>query len=256
MDELTENIDNFFRWFRRRHANIVALTSMTPPEVEGRPSTFGPEVQVLIGAELDSLANHWSNTFRPDVKRPPHAERFQDFMETMANSTGIFSKVCGPFLRDDVQKELPDFYTDVERAVGNQEASGRVRFWQNEQDFATLSNAQKLRELMLPRLIDPEVQKHIKKNRFGEVIYREVRCYWVHELLDSPRIADPSTDTRIRYENVTKLSFSPEKPDRRVHRLVLPIAVLLGFQAEALANFEKACGQRGLDPTPKAYQDE
>ena len=47
---LPERIEMFFRWFRQRRANVIALGIAHPPEFEGRKTSCIPEQYLMIGA--------------------------------------------------------------------------------------------------------------------------------------------------------------------------------------------------------------
>lgn len=241
IDRVQYNIDRFFRWFRHRHENIKALNVASPPKVDDKPTSFVPEQYVLIGSVLDAMANHWDASFRPNPpKAPPHADRLQDFLHTMANSTGIFDRVSGPLLRKAVQQQLPASYPAVEQAVGSFESTGAVRGWEHDLAYVTL--------LGNPSLAEPKLQKLIRDHRFGALLYRLIRCQWVHELMESPDVGHPSHDSRIRYENTHKLSDTVGW--KLTHPLILPVDRLLEFEEEAINSFEHACVAQRIDPTP------
>ena len=63
-DDRRSRISRFFAWYRQRVANIRALGQIPPPvTLDPSVATFGVEQHVLIGAGLDSLANHWARAF-------------------------------------------------------------------------------------------------------------------------------------------------------------------------------------------------
>jgi hypothetical protein len=240
---LPERIQNFFHWFRQRHANVVALSTAIPPEFEGRSTSFIPEQYLMIGAHVDALANHWATAFKPSVTKYSHADRMQDFLHEHANSTGVFGRVCAPLLLDEIRRNYPHFLGPFSRAVGmhhDPQGPEPVRSLDDDPDLVTVQGH--------PALQDAALQKTVLKYRFGVVVYREIRNIWVHETVESMKVAHPLADTVFRYQNMT--TFDEKMMPTRSQPLVLPIAKLLNVYAEALDSFERACVDRRINPSP------
>ncbi len=235
----TADIRHFFHWFRQRHANIVALSTIVPPAFEGAPTSFLPEQLLLVGAEIDALANHWRAAL---VGGPPMKEkaRFEMFVRTHANSTGIFDRVAAPLLRETVARVLPQHSNQLTQIVGAEEDEGTVRGWKDDPLYESLRTH--------PDLADPSLQDHIVRFRWGALIYEHIRNQWVHEAIESPDVAPPGWDTQIRYMNQTR----GDENGRAVkcHPVVLPLPRLLEFYEEAIGSFERACLEQQIDPTP------
>jgi hypothetical protein len=240
-EEVEERRKRFFRWFRHRHANAAALGSVPPPTVGSSPTSFVPEQYLMIGAQLDALANHW-NAAANQRKIQSHQERFQAFVEQHANSTGIFNKVSAPLLRAEVHRKLPRLTHVLDAVIGvHPDEDFRARDWREDPDYAQLANDAKL--------ADRALQKLVQRHRFGVLIYLEVRNQWVHEMFESSRVARPYRSTEgIWYQNLTTY-ISPEK-SRRSHPITLPVLRLLDFLKEAIDSFERECIDKGIDPIP------
>jgi hypothetical protein len=242
-----ERIHHFFHWYRQRYANVVALTALCPPEVDGRKTSFVPEQYLMIGAHIDALAKHWAAAFKPSVKAYRHADRMQDFLQEHANSTGIFNKVCAPLLFDEAQRNHPRMVTELAQVIHMDVDVDRidsVRTLEGDPDLSTLQRD--------PKLSDAGFQETVLKYRFGVVLYREIRNQWVHETVESRRVAHPEWDTVFRYQNMTRL----EADGRRVksHPIVLPVAKLLQLYNEALISFEHECVEQLINPSPQRGQ--
>ena len=237
-----EDIRYFFGWFRQREANARHLLLSPAPVVTKYASAkFEPDVHVLIAAGLDSLASYWQPTYRPDLSKAPHGRRMGEFLVTHADAD-IFSRVSGPRLRARAAKLLsPDAIALIRKLVGTQETTGTVRHYFDDLPLDSLATNPQLTQLGATR-------DWLLPSRFGEILYKDYRCGWVHDLRHPEELAygdlGIGRSTPV-YEN---MSVMREGQWRKTHRIFFPTVFLLDTYARAVESFERDCLRDRIDP--------
>lgn len=261
-----QNIERLFGWYRRRYANAAALRDLKPPD-EGT-ATFAPEQHVLIGAGLDAMATDWADVFRPELSSEgaSAANRLHEFLEQHAEHEAIFQKVAAPMLADWLVDHEEAIAAAVVRRIAGDVRNGIVRYASEDPDFLAFSTHPEFARIdMRPA---PGKQKRrpipVRRFRFGEVLYRDYRCGWVHNLRGSERLAPSDAnegvtwtdyDSRVRYQNISELRRKPGGNDSEWdfvprRRPVFSIPWLLARYAQAIASFEVQCVREQRDPIP------
>jgi len=265
-NETQVGIQAFFGWFRRRHANASALTTVPPPEhPTARAGSFVPEQHVLIGAGIEALANSWARLFRPNLllRGRPAGARWSEFLVDNANSSGIFSRVSGPMLGDELEQRGAANEALVVRQLvrdTDDHRGGMVRFADEDPDYATFATHPEVTALRL----DPG-RRYIERFRYGEVLYSEYRCYWAHSLSESDKLArsdfdeltgwDDESSVRVRYVNWgVRRGPTPPHGEARLlvkeRRPLFTLKWLLRIYLEAIDTFERRCVAEESDPMP------
>jgi hypothetical protein len=263
-DEKTQwGIESYFGWFRRRHANAVALTGVSPPEhPTARAGSFVPEQHVLIGAGIEALATGWARLLKPEGAEGPAGVRWSEFLIENANSSGIFSRVSGPMLGDALEHAGAISAALLVRQLvldTDEHRGGIVRFADEDPDYATFVARPEVVSLHLP----PK-KRYVERFRFGEVLYSEYRCHWVHTLAGSDKIARSDFDTftgqddessvRVRYVNWGVRPADEAHGRRRLlvkeRRPLFTLKWLLDIYGEAIDTFERFCVTENRDPMP------
>lgn len=231
----------FFRWFRQRATNVKSLLDNEPA------NPFEPEAHVLISAGLDSLAKYWQTTYRPDLAGAGHRVRFAEFLLTHADAA-VFSRVCGPLLRARATKLGPRKSQLITRVVGGLEQHGSVRYFSDDPTLDELAGNVELQALGIGRT-------WLQKSRFGEVLYSEYRCNWVHEFQPSKDLAPQNWDLRDlkpRYQNVLvpqRDNSGESSSGNWRHRVYFPTAFLLETYSRVISSFESDCLRDNIDPS-------
>lgn len=232
-----EKAEVFFNWFRRRVANVRRLDH--EPDLR---DMFAPEQHVLVATALDALAKYWAETFSVQLaKRKDAKRRMGEFLHACGGSD-IFSRCShGDLLR----RARPDhhYLEALSTVLAEDPKCWQLRHWQDDPEFQTLKSNVDLKAAGL-------TEEWLRESRFGEVIYRDLRSAWVHELqaashLSSgtwkPERTEPWYDNR--YEQRTE---SDDYYHER--RLVLPLAFLITTLERAVQNFEEACAVADVIP--------
>ena len=157
--------EQFFDYFRGRHQTAT------------RSDIPHADKMVLLTASLDALANHWHTTSDPTT--PPTklsgSERMRLFLIQHAQHAA-FSKVSAPLLR-------AESTTDDERVASNSsfpfaryrdDQVNEVATWRDDPDFAQL-------EPLFNK--NKEDRKLLANYSYGGILYKSLRCEWVHEFL-------------------------------------------------------------------------
>lgn len=243
-EELTFRIDRFFGWYSQRVANLQSLSGIEPPEPHHHEPTYEPEQHVLIGAGLDSLAKHWADAFPVSPKLRSAGDRMQAFLAEMANSKGIWERVAAPMLRAEaVRRGHPAWAEAIGNAAGSQETHGSVRGYESDLPLLSLVADPRIRAARVP-------VKLMARFQYGQVLYREYRCTWIHEF-DTPEELAPHgwDDGPPRYQNLNILEGDAGAGSFRLkHRLVFSLRFLLDAYAEAVDSFKARCVADRADP--------
>lgn len=268
MDESDEtfndNLRMVFGWYRRRLANARALANVPAPEAkDARAASYVPEQHVLIGCALDAIAIDWAHVYRQDLTQDgaSSANRFSEFLYAHANASGIFSRVAAPMLVDWLKAEGEAQVADKFAYVVGDVRSGIVRNADEDPLFSKLENDPSVTALQLPPSKPNGKPRSLplRSYRFGEVLYREYRCWWAHNFRGSPKLASSDTnqwmgwrdqDRTVRYQNYSQLrEESGAVHQISMRRPVFSMEWLFGIYEQAVDSFEKQCRADRKDPT-------
>jgi hypothetical protein len=242
----------FFNFYGQRIRNAEHIVTVAAPP--GRPDvvpSYYAEQHLLIAAGLESLAYHWAVTSGREF--PHDRERFSSFLR-LHGGHGCFQKCSLPYLLERAESELevtaPAQQESIRHKIaalrghlGSASAGGRVRRWTDDPDFSVLE-------------ADPAFpdKTSLHLGRYGDMLYKEYRCSWVHEFQGSPKVR-PDYDSQRpepRYENVTTIREDPSgaAPTTRTHaiRLVFSSKFLLDVYHHALERFRQECEAAGSVP--------
>jgi hypothetical protein len=224
----------FFRYYRQRLANLEALRSLpAPSSTPGFPGSFLPEQFLLVTAGLESLATHWGALYQiaiPKSRFSKSAERLGRFLVEHGD-VAIFSRCSMPDLFRRAAKEptkdaLIAALCQVPSAI-NPPASRRR--WQDDPALDALA-AQ-------PAIVSAGIHSAwLRQSRYGEILYKEFRCNWVHEL-DGPGTRPTlfqAPENEPRYDNLEKAPT-----------LVFPLEFLKITYAAVLSSFAARCFSDG-----------
>ncbi len=236
------------------------------------------DLQAVVGCALDVLSRHWAELFMPclvpvvmfdpngqprrkpngTVKKTaaPAGKRWQAFLEKHACGTKVFDKISGPMLADElVALGKPSEADAIRRLVRDtdNERYGEVRFFDQDPVFAPFTGDQAVVALGL----EPSL---LERFRFGELLYAEHRCAWVHSLRVGENIASLGDDDtnrftdmllRPRYENMGLRPHKalPHHPIVEQRRPMFTLTWLLHVYAEAITSLEKDCVAAMVDPS-------
>jgi hypothetical protein len=214
----------FFNYYRQRARNVEALETVSVEAVDiGVDRSFAPDQHVLIAAGLDSLAMHWSKTTRRPRESP--SSRFGEFL-CRHGGHPAFGKCAVPHLlargarekRKDLIQKFQGFMQGF--------AHRRVFNWSDDPDFVEVLS-----------LVDAPDREWLQRSRYGELLYREYRCGWLHEF-QSPTLApDYGEAIEPQYQNYS-----------RHRRPYFPKVFLLETYQRVVASFERECQEAGTSP--------
>jgi hypothetical protein len=234
-----DDIDRFFRFFRQRvqHAQKFCLTGDVNAALE-------PDLHVLVSAGLDALALYWAKTFRPDLtkrERGISAHRMAEFLLGHGDSR-IFAKCSAPNLLARAALEKKTLVPLIDKYLHNEGPPGSVRFWHHDPD-----HAQVVHDLKGMRDADP---KWLRRSRYGELLYREYRCMWLHQFQPSPGLADAyaQDEPEPRYQNKLVVEEADAESMRHSGRV--------GFKRVQLPMFSRAFMLKTYETVVEAFAKE
>lgn len=229
----TADIETFFAFFRKRvqHAKNLCAPGQAYAPME-------PDLHVLISAGLDSLAMYWAKTFSPTLLRGSGGFRMGEFLLRHGDAR-IFTKCSAPNLLTRATAEGKALRSDIARYLSNEGPAGTVRFWQHDPDLA-----QVIRDLSRKGADAGWLQR----SRYGELLYKEYRCMWVHQFQPSPKLADgyDPDEPEPRYQN--KLVPRSDNTIQRVQLLMFSRAFLLKTYETVVEAFANECISSGTAP--------
>ena len=227
----------FFRFYRQRLSNLRQLDTVTAVPVSGFPGSFLPDRFILAVAGLESLAGHWSRFYKG--KKCSGGERLALFLLEHGDAE-IFGRCSIPSLwsRAARDKNADSIVRALSQSRWTRSRRGTLRRWQEDPLFQEVAS-------------DPAIRKSgidtdwIRLSRYGEILYSEFRCSWVHEF-DGPMTEAifQVADDEPRYQTWAKIPSS----DKSSHELVFPLAFLVRTYAAVLDSFSAKCARDG-----KAY---
>jgi hypothetical protein len=222
--------DGFFAYFRGR------------ADQASRDDLREPEAMVLLTASLDALAKHWNDTCaQPRVKG--HARRMHEFL-VMHGGHSCFERVCAPLLRDRMKANRHPLLTGLEKRFPFDRYKAlemtEVATWEDDPTVETLENDG----------LDPDM---VRPSSYGGVIYKRLRCAWVHALglQDENGLRTPKSDEvsdEPYYSNTTTFSSKPERDLMSRAVLVLPRPFLLATLRRAIDGFEEQAVAANVRP--------
>lgn len=246
-ERVTREREWFFAFYRRRVENVARFAPL-PSSNSGDTPLVEPEWHVLVCAGLDSLAHHWAATLRPELRKPAR-RRMGEFLA--AHGPGdVFSHVSTPdLLRRANNERRGSLVPAIRRHLRQEGLPGSVRTWVHDPIFSALATDEAFATVGADWL---------QQSRYGEVLYRELRCSWLHEYRSSESLAPPydlEADSP-RYQNLTRIrrgegSSETEAPiEWTVQRLMFPVRFLMNVFAHATESFDRACTSARVSPMP------
>lgn len=230
------DIERFFTFFKRR---VQHARSLCTPGEKYTPTE--PDLHVLVSAGLDALSLYWAKTFRPALtKNRQEVYRMGEFLVRHGDGR-IFCKCSAPNLLDRAIKENAALVPLVRKYLDDDSESGLVRFWHEDPDFE-----QVVRDF---RGAKGAETAWLQRSRYGELLYREYRCMWVHQFQWSLKLADPydPDEPEPRYQNKYVLD---SKREAMCH-VQLPMfsrAFILNTYEAVVTSFENECVASGTAP--------
>jgi len=189
-----DDIDRFFVFFKRR---VLHARGLCAPGEAYAP--MEPDLHVLVSAGLDALARYWANTFRPNVAKGSAALRMGEFLLQHGDER-IFAKCSAPNLLHRATIEAKTALLPlISKYLHNEGPPGTVRTWEDDPNLAHV-----VRDFSTVKGADAG---WLRLSRYGELLYKEYRCMWLHQFQPSPRFAS---------------SYAPDEPWRRYQNLVVP----------------------------------
>ena len=213
--QVADDIESFFRFFRHRVQNVRTLC---PPADSQGP--MEPDFHVLVSAGLDSLALYWAKTFSPRlVNDKLGALRMGESLLQHGNSS-IFAKCSAPNLLDRVTSQgMTALFPFIGKYLHNEGPLGTVRTWQHDPDLTQVA----------PDLLHVGVKgvnaTWVQRSRYGELLFREYRCMWLHQFQPSERLAS---------------NYAPDESEPRYQNLLVPDDVGTDFERRQLPMFPRA----------------
>jgi hypothetical protein len=252
-DDEREATEWFFNFYRQRIMNADHIVNVPAPP--GRPDvvpSYSAEQHVLIAAGLESLAYQWGVTSGKEFIKNDR-ERFSSFLR-LHGGHPCFQRCSVPYLLERAEGELlvvdPTQRASVSRKIsalrgylGSASANHRVRTWTDDPNFPVVEADSAFPD-----------KTWLHGGRYGDILYKEYRCFWVHQFRGSPKVR-PDYDSQApepRYENVTTIR---EDPDGKVPTtiansvcLVFSSRFLLDTYHNALERFRLECEATGNVP--------
>lgn len=240
--QLEFRIRHFFRYFRVRLANARTLGHVVDATASsGDVVNLVPEQHVLLAAGIDALANYWSSAFRPQVKN--HGERLGELLVTHADAN-FWGRVSSPDLVRRARAEMRTSWATVLRdLVGRHELDVRILDWRTDPTLAVLAAD--------PRVVAAGIDVDwLRRSRYGEFVYREHRCCWLHEFNSSRRVGSEFPGEESIDPHYQNVSVGGPGVIAIEHRLTLPRSLLASTFERVIDSFEAECLAAGIDPAP------
>ena len=241
IDRVAAEIAWFSNFYKRRAANVARLAAAPAEPLTDFEGSLQPELHILVCAGLDSLARHWAATFKPALNGKGQAGRRMGEFLVEHGSSEVLARVSAPNLLYRAIGKEPTLVPVIRRYLGQEGSRGSVRTWEHDPKFSEIAD-------------DPDVGagrvEWIRKSRYGEVLYRELRCMWLHELRGSNVLAEPydlEADAP-RYQNLVTLDG--KRTVKTEQRLMFPVPFLTRTYAAAVASFQRACIAARVAPRP------
>jgi len=237
---------DFIRFFRQRLANLKQLEVATPSTCLYPHASFNPELNILLGAELDALSRHWAIA---EGRAPmSHQATVGAFLD--AHGGPAWKKCSHIDLLDRAKLETAQHArgkkkTTVDpspRLAALQAAMDRmlapiakdeyvVLSWEQDLDLEAISQAPEITTSGVPL-------SWLQASRYGEIFYRYHRNAWVHAL-------DPDPKLQVELYHV----LGPDRPPHYLHhdgkrKLAIPEPFVLVSFERALNSFERSMAQR------------
>jgi hypothetical protein len=228
-----DRIRRFFEVFRWR---IKALEEIHSAHPNGRMAS---ELAILWSAGIDALANFWGELYAPQFRRD-HRQRMGAFLAEHGGSL-IFRRVVAPLLLDRARNEARPWRGALSAILAIDLDCGWVREAKEDPLLDALLHDPRVQQAKIP----PE---WLRAGRYGEVIYTEIRCMWVHESGGSPMLGSP--DHHRIFPDMLEPHYSnlTDTDGHRRKELFVPFAFRLATYKHAVASFEGRCLADGKLP--------
>jgi hypothetical protein len=222
----TYDSNQFFDFWRRRVDNARWLREQA--------RSLDPEIQLVVTAGLDALANHWAATFEPglNANSSPKGRRLHEFL-TMHGDGPVFRKVSVPDLVRRGHEASSPVEEHARRNFGSLQR-GRVRYWDDDPDAAIVFADG-------PLMAAAPSLRWVEKSRYAEILYSALRCGWVHEF-------NPERTTSAAYEDERGRPRYQNYASGVPQRLVFPVDYLIMVWDACISGFEERCHALGISP--------
>ncbi len=224
----------FFKFYRQRLTNLEALRSLPAPSTPDFPGSFLPEQFLLVMAGLETLANHWEDLYQITIPRRRNsskdAERMACFLIEHGDAA-VFGRCSIPdlFRRAAQEPEREALISALRQLPGAINPPASMRSWTDDPGLATIA--------VQPAIVSAIEKAHLdvdwlRKSRYGEILYKEFRCNWIHKF-DGPGTRPAlfqATEGEPRYDNIDN--------DRAV---VFPLEFLKRTYEAVLSSFAARC---------------
>ena len=189
---------------------------------------------VLLTACLDALAKHWDSTARPVVtETTPRnaADRMRMFLQQHAQHPA-FAKVSAPLLRASDQRTHLMLESRFPFARYCKNGMNEVATWKDDPDFADLEREE-----------DEGNHKLLINCSYGGILYKELRCAWLHKFLpESEQIVTLEDDHRSS-EPYYRYVVNTEQ-----FLLMIPVSFLVATVERVLRSFERETEECNILP--------
>lgn len=221
-------IRHFFGYFRKR---VDVIETMTSADVE----SLSPDQCVLIGTVIEALSSYWAKAYESALTAPGAraGRRWQRFLCTFGDAA-IFDRVCGPDLRRRAhEKNMSALVEAARKACKDDDLDDLVRTWRDEPSVSEL-------------LVHNEIvasgasEEFLRKSTYGEVLYREFRCAWAHELREGD-LSTRAFSSDKRYDEPHYENWIERGPFETTRIPVFPRVFLLGTLRRIIDGFEARC---------------
>lgn len=225
---VADGIDSFFRFFDRRVQHARALC---PPAGEQGPTE--PDLHVLVSAGLDALSFFWAKTFSPQFVKGNGAFRMGEFLLRHGDGR-IFAKCSAPHLLDRAIRNNKTLVPFIQRYLHTEGPTGTVRTWEDDPDLA-----QVVQDLAGLHGADAA---WLQRSRYGELLYTEYRCMWLHQYQASEKLASNYSpdEPEPRYQNLSVPADAGTEIERR-QLLMFSRVFMLNTYALVVAKFKQEC---------------
>jgi hypothetical protein len=228
----------FFRFYRQRLANLVTIGELLAPVTPEFPGSFVPDQFILAVAALDSLAGHWARVY--GIEKATGGEKMGRFLVEHADAN-VFGRCSMPdlFKRAAGEASANDLVAALSTLPGSRTQPAMQRRWQ---DDPTL-------DAVVTHLAKANVKGDadwVRRSRYGEILYKEFRCSWVHEF-DGPGTTQPLFQVAADEPRYDNWSVRSERGGTR-RQLVFPLPFLLRTYADVLSSFAARCARDSKTP--------
>lgn len=231
------NTRYFFDYFRRRLETIRGMEDPSDPQ---RGMT--PDQSVLLATSVDALAKFWAELYSPALNAPGRARRRMYEFLIVHGRRDIFEQVSGPDLRRRALKKGQMGWIHVFRKLyADDDFDTLVRRWARDLPLAAL-----VRDAGVAG--SGMTEEWIRQSTYGEMLYTQFRCAWVHELAAGEIESRPFLWPGCEGIDEPHYANSIRGPFHVNRYLVFPKQLLLTTLSVGIERFERSCLRDGKIP--------